>query len=106
MNLKVMAAELGLEEDEFSELLTLFIEISESDLARLQDAIAAGNAEEASDAAHSLKGASANLGFMDIYAVAKGLEQKAREHSLEGLADEILIIKDQLSLIAKSMDDM
>ena len=106
MNLKEMALELGLEQDEFSELLTIFIETSESDLNRLQDAIAEGNAEGASDAAHYIKGASASLGFMEIHSVAKNLEQKARQKSLEGLTDEILFIKERLSLIEKSKDEI
>ena len=106
MNLKELALKLGLEQDEFSELLAIFIETSESDLDKLQNAMNDGDAERASDAAHSIKGASANLGFMDISSVAKNLERKAHENSLEDLTDEVLIIKDRLSVIAKSIDDI
>ena len=106
MNLKELALELGMEQDEMSELLVIFIESSESDLVKLQQALIEGDAKQVADAAHSIKGASANLGFMDIFSVAKNLEQKARENSLEGLADEVHILKDRLSLITKSIDDI
>ncbi len=106
MNLKELALELGLEQNEFSELLAIFIETSEADLDKLQNAMNDGDAERAADAAHSIKGASAGLGFMDIFSVAKNLEQKAHKNSLEDLTDEVLIIKDRLSVIAKSLDDI
>jgi len=106
MNLKELALELGMEQDEMRELLVIFIESSESDLVKLKQALIENDAKQVADAAHSIKGSSANLGFMDIFSVAKNLEQKARENSLEGLANEVLIIKERLSVIAKSIDDM
>ena len=106
MSLKDLAQELGLEPDEMRELLVIFIETSESDIDRLQQAIVESDAKRVADAAHSIKGASANLGFMDISSVAKNLEQKARENSLEGLTDEVHILKDRLSSITKSIDDI
>jgi len=106
MNLKELALELGMEQDEMRELLVIFIESSESDLVKLKQALIEGDAKQVADAAHSIKGASANLGFMDIFSVAKNLEQKARENSLEGLADEVHILKDRLSLLEKSIDDI
>ncbi len=106
MNLKELGLELGLEQDEIRELLVIFIETSESDIDKLQQAVVEGDAKRAADAVHSIKGASANLGFMDIFSVAKNLEQKARENSLEDLTDEVLIIKDRLSKIEKSIDDI
>ena len=106
MNLKELALELGMEQDEMSELLVIYIESTESDLVKLQQALIEGDAKQVADSAHSIKGASANLGFMDIFSVAKNLEQKARENSLEGLADEVHILKDRLSLLEKSIDDI
>ncbi len=106
MNLKKLALELGMEQDEIRELLEIFIASSKSDIVKLQQAVIEGDAKRAADAAHSIKGASVNLGFNDIFSVAKDLEQKARENSLEGLTDEVLILKDGLSKIEKSIDDI
>ena len=106
MNLKELAMELEMDQDEILELLEIFIESSESDLDKLQKAINEGDQKQAADAAHSIKGASANLGFMDIFSVAKNIEHKARENSLVDLSDEVVIIKDRLSVIAKSINDI
>ena len=106
MIFKELAEELGLEPDEIRELLVIFIETSESDIDRLQQAIVEGDAKRVADAAHSIKGASANLGFMELSSFAKNLEQNARKNNLEDLTDEVLIIKDRLSLLEKSIDDI
>ena len=106
MNLKELALELEMEQDEIRELLEIFLESSESDIDRLEQALTEGDAKQVADAAHSIKGASANLGFMDIFSVAKSLEQKARNNSLDDLGNEVFIIKDRLSVLSKSMDDI
>ena len=103
MNLKQMALELGLEQDEFSELLAIFIEASESDLVKIQEGIKDAETEQISDAAHSIKGASANLGFMDISSDAKRIEQKAHDNNLDNLDDDIDKIKERLVVIAKAL---
>ena len=105
MNLKELAMELDMEEDEIHELLKIFIESSESDLDRLQKAVDKGDHKQVANSAHSIKGASANLGFMDIFSVAKSIERKARDKSLDDVSDEVLIIKDRVSVIAKSIND-
>jgi histidine phosphotransfer protein HptB len=104
MNFKQLAAELGLEQDEFSELLAIFIETSEADLVKIQEGIDDGDAGRVADAAHSIKGASANLGFMDMSSEAKSLEQRARDNSLEDSVDTVNKIKEQLAMIAKAME--
>ena len=103
MNLKQLALELGLEQEEFSELLTLFIETSESDLLKIQEGINNGEAEQVADAAHSIKGASANLGFMDISSDSKSIEQAAHNNHLEDLIGKIQKIRERLILISEAL---
>lgn len=106
MNLKELALELEMEPEEIRELLEIFIESSKSDLDKLKMAIDQADQKMAADAAHSIKGASANLGFMDISSVAKSIEHKVRNNGLADLNDEVLFIKDQLSAISKSIVDI
>jgi HPt (histidine-containing phosphotransfer) domain-containing protein len=103
MNLKQLALELGLEQEEFSELLTLFIETSESDLLKIQEGINNGETDQVADAAHSIKGASANLGFMDISSDAKSIEQAAHNNHLEDLIENIKKIRERLALISEAL---
>ena len=100
MNYKELAENLELEEDEFVELVELFLETSVSDLSRLESAIIEENAEEVIAAAHSIKGASGNMGFMDIFEVAGELETRARDNGLDGIAESSQELKKKLEEIA------
>ena len=93
MNCKELAENLGLEEEEYLELLELFVETTASNLDRLQSGIAKGDSGEVSEAAHTIKGSSANLGLMEIAESAKGIEEKARQNDLEGAAEAVETIR-------------
>ena len=96
MDFKALAGNLGLEEEEYMELIELFIERSMSDLKKLETAIKSGNADEAADAAHSMKGAAGNLGIMDFYESAAKIEMAAREGTLEGFSVAIQSLREKL----------
>lgn len=97
MNIKELAENLGLEEDEYLELVELFIDTGMADIEKLLSAIEEGNAEAAAQAAHSLKGASGNLGLMEIYDVALKTEEEARNNSLDGIAESVQTLKEELN---------
>ena len=101
MNIKELAENLGLEEDEYLELIELFIDTGMTDLDKLKSAIEEGNADEATMAAHSIKGASGNLGLMEIYDVARKSEEEARNNSLIELAESTQTLKEQLVSLAE-----
>jgi HPt (histidine-containing phosphotransfer) domain-containing protein len=101
MNLRQLAEDLGLEEDEFMELAELFIETGLSDLDNLRYAALEGNATVAASAAHSLKGAASNLGFMEIHDAAKKIEKNLRNNRLEGAPESAQALKMKLHLLAK-----
>jgi len=100
MNFKELAKNLGLEEEEYLELIELFIETGMSDLDKLQSAIEEGNPEKAANAAHSIKGAASNLGLMEVYGVAKKIENQTRNDRLEGIAESAQALKEKLNEIA------
>jgi len=89
MDIKAAADGLGLDEDEFSEIVELFIDTAQSDINKLQEGFENGDAEKAANAAHSLKGASGTLGFMDISDIAKQAEEDAKNNDLDKLADSV-----------------
>ncbi len=101
MNSQELAENLGLEYYEYLEIVELFLETSSLDLSELQAAIDEENTQKVAEAAHSIKGASGNIGFMDLFEVAKGVEMKARENSLEGISDSVQILKSKLDEIAE-----
>lgn len=103
MIFKELAKNTGLDEDEFLEMVELFLEVGSSDLNKLQTAIDEENVQEVIEAAHSITGASGNMGFMEIFELAKGVEVKAREDSLDGAAEAVKSIKEKLDLIAETL---
>jgi HPt (histidine-containing phosphotransfer) domain-containing protein len=103
MNVSEMAENLGLEEEEILELVELFVETGTSELDKLQLAIEAGDAEKALRSAHSLKGASANLGLMEFSETAKEIEEKAHNDQLEGTLESARTLKEKMGIIADSV---
>ena len=85
MESKKLAENLGLEEEEFTELFGLYKETTTSDLKELKSAISVGDAKKAHEKAHSIKGASDSLGFDELYETAKAIDDRARVNSLDGL---------------------
>ena len=101
MNFRELANNLGLEEDEYMELIELFIKTGRSDLDKLRSAIEEGNGEEAANASHSLKGAAGSLGLMEISEIAKEIEGMARNGRLEEIAESAQAIKKKIEEIAE-----
>jgi len=101
MDIRYLAENLGLEEAEYLELLELFIETGVSDLDKLQSAISAGDSEQARGAAHSLKGAAGNMGLMEIYNLAKEIEEKTIDGQLEIISEASNELKKKLGSLAE-----
>jgi HPt (histidine-containing phosphotransfer) domain-containing protein len=96
LNSKKMSEKLGLEEDEYLELVELFIETSKSDLKNLQSAINNKNIEMIAGIAHSLKGAAMNLGLDDFLELAEIIENTACNGELEETAKTAEIFQKKL----------
>jgi HPt (histidine-containing phosphotransfer) domain-containing protein len=103
MNIKESAESLGLEVNELIRLIELFMDTGVADLRKLQVAIEAGNTQQVIEAAHAISGASGSLGFMNLQALAKGLEEKAMTNSLDGAIGAIREIKQEFDLLAEVM---
>ena len=97
MDVKALAEKLGLEESEYLEMTALFIEVSLSDLDRLEEGLKKADAGEVVEAAHSIKGAAVNLGLQEISDVAKDVEMNARAKNLDGAPEAVHKIRDMLS---------
>ena len=75
------------DEDIVGELVSLFFEQSApKHLAQLAAALAAGNVSHAATTAHSLQGASASLGSVEVAAICHRLQAQARSGDLQGIA--------------------
>jgi len=104
MNLKELSEKLELEEDEFLELVRLFVETGSSDLNELQSAIGDKDAQKVARVAHSMKGAAVILGLAEIFESANKMEMNARANDLEGVTGALRSIKEELDRVAKNLN--
>lgn len=101
MDIKTLADDLGLDEDEYLELVDLLVDTGMADLSNMESAVKAGDADTAARAAHSIKGASGNLGIMDVYELAKAIEAELRNNNLTAIEGQLKEIREKLETLAK-----
>ncbi len=74
-------------EDEFAELLHIFLGDLPLQLDRLQAAVAQSDADTIKTIAHTLKSTCAYVGALRLTELFRRLEQAGREKTLDGVAD-------------------
>ena len=72
-------------EDEFSELIQVFIVDSDPRIPAMQSALDEQNALLLKEIAHSFKGASSNLSALPLAEICFKIEENARAANLEGI---------------------
>jgi len=104
MELQKLAERLGLDLEDIRELLELYVETTTSDIAELKGAIEAKDAQLAHAKAHSIKGASGNLGLDEMYNLAKEIDDRARVNSLDGLEEMIQVLEEKYNGLVKEFE--
>ncbi len=99
MDFQMLADEIGLDYEDFFELAELFVSTAGSDINKLEAAYDKEDNNAMSDAAHSLKGASANLGFSEIATVAAYIEQNSTINKTDNIEKKIIELKEMLEAI-------
>lgn len=99
MDFTEMGARLGLEKEEFIELVDIFVSSADEDIQKLRDALETGNISAAAEAAHSLKGSSGNMGFKNISDTAARIEQNARKGNIDGLEESTTLLSEEIKKI-------
>lgn len=99
MNFKELGANLGLEEDEYRELVELFVTTGSADFEKIQGAIAVSDTDQVMRSAHTIKGAAGNLGLTDVSDVAKIIEDSVTNNQLSDLETAVAKLKTQFDEI-------
>ena len=89
MNIKQVASRLGLEEDDIYDVLELFIQTAPSDIMIMTTGYNKQDPVQVGEAAHSLKGSTGTLGFMDISNHAQLIMKQSHEKKIEDLAQTV-----------------
>ena len=101
MDFKKYGETLGLDEDEFTELVELFLDTCVDDLKKLDAAVSVVNADEVAKAAHSMKGAAGNLGFLELSDIARSIEINAQAGNLDNAHENIVAFRTKLEELEK-----
>ena len=101
MDIKALGENLGLDEDEYLELLELLVDTGMTDLSNMEEGVKAGDTDTAANAAHSIKGASGNLGVMEIYELARAVEAELRNNNLTAIEGPLKEIREKLETLEK-----
>jgi HPt (histidine-containing phosphotransfer) domain-containing protein len=81
-------ARAGDDPEFYRELLELFLDDVPSRLSALRDALESGDCASAASAAHSIKGAAANLSARGVREQAHAVEKSSRAGELDGIAPQ------------------
>jgi histidine phosphotransfer protein HptB len=101
INVRQMAENVGLDEDEYLQLLVLFIETSISHLSALKSDILNGDSKKVYETIHSIRGAAENLGIPEMSEIAKVIELKARKNILEGAEEARETLMEKLGYLTE-----
>jgi endonuclease III len=109
MDVRQLASRLGLEENDIYEVLALFIQTAPSDLAKLSAATSCQDSVQTGEAAHSLKGSTGTLGFLDISTQAQQIMTLSRQKRFEDLSRSVppflVRMNDLLKEIQQALDN-
>lgn len=101
MDFEDLASRLGVDKEDFVELVELFITTSRSDMEKIRQGMQGKNASDAASAAHSIKGAAGNLGFEQMADLAKTMEFEGKAGSLDGFDDYLTELETHLKQLEK-----
>lgn len=99
MNFEELADNLGLEVDEYRELIDLFIDTGAADFKQIQEGLDNKDADQVMRSAHTIKGAAGNLGLLEVSDAAAAIEENANDNNLDGLEPIVNILKTQFEAI-------
>jgi HPt (histidine-containing phosphotransfer) domain-containing protein len=88
------------------EIAGIFVEDTPKRIAEIDQSLAAGDLATFVRAAHTIKGASANLGAAALRAVAEQLEQRAKKDGLGDVAGLIAELKTEFANTQTALQEM
>jgi HPt (histidine-containing phosphotransfer) domain-containing protein len=95
MNFKEIGKNIGLEEDEYIEMIELFVESGGEDLQKLEIAIKEADAEKAHEASHSIKGSSGSLMLDTIYEISKSMDDILRTGKIDNVEEMLTRLRSE-----------
>jgi HPt (histidine-containing phosphotransfer) domain-containing protein len=102
--LDVLLETVGGDQEFLDELIDSFLDDSPRQLAAMQQALSAGNAEDLRRAAHSLKSNSANFGAQTLSQMCRELEELGRNGALDSAAGRVAMILAEYQRVKNALE--
>ncbi len=99
-----LLARLGNDEQLFTEIVALFLEDAPRQIEAIGLAVDAGNSEDVWKNAHSLKGASANMGAENLRQAASELENAGRAGNLDDAVGLLSAIQTRFDVLKETLE--
>ena len=106
MDVKQIASRLGLDEDDIYDVLELFIQTAPSDLMKMSTGLNKQDPVQVGEAAHSLKGSTGTLGFMDISNHAQLIMKQSRNKKNEDLTQSVPLFLNQMRDLLLELEEV
>ena len=94
-----MGEEIGLDEEEYLEMIELFVESGGESISIIKEAIKEADAEKAHEASHSIKGSSGSLMLDTIYETAESMDNILRTGSFDNVEEMLEKLKNEYEKI-------
>ncbi len=101
MDFKDLASNLGIDEEDFMELVELFVTTSLGDIEKIKKSLSEKSCADASAASHSIRGAAANMGFEDIAKLSADMEMQAKQGTLENFDSYVNDLEQMVNALNK-----
>jgi HPt (histidine-containing phosphotransfer) domain-containing protein len=106
MDVGHVASQLGLEKDDIYDVLELFIQTAPSDLMKMTTGYNIQDTVQIGAAAHSLRGSTSILGFVDISNHAQLIMKQSRDQKIEDLAQTVPLFMNQMKDLLLELDEI
>ena len=81
------------EADLLEKVVGIYLDETPDLIIRLRDAVSAGDFEQLRRTAHALKSSSAHIGAISLSAIAREMEMRGRQKSIEGITQLLTLIE-------------
>ncbi len=99
LDLKAIAELIGNDSEILKEILNLFAEDAPSQINKIRDGLDEGNIEDILRAAHTLKGAAANIIAEGVRKAAEEIEHNADEGSIDNIGEQLKDLEEEVAKI-------
>ena len=103
MDIRSLSETVGIDVDTYLVILNVFYEKTVEDMDIIEKAVHECESERAARGAHSIKGAAGTLALDEICALAREIEEKARENLMEEIPPLISLLREKIKPVKEAL---